>query len=242
VITKLGGKIPRPITLLVIRKWLAGISRDKIAQELQISAGAVSSIIRDLGKDDPESDLLREVAVKIKNQNLEIETFAPLVRLAEVLREKELLTGITGEETLELMQDRLEAIVVDLEVFFFREQLSIEDFVSLVTRLHNTADKLGIPLDKFPVYITELKDRIKVLRNEIDQLETKKQDALKDCGITLELLHEYNMYKPFIIQIRKLKQQVADTEEKLNKCEQHLEDERLWNKLEEGYTRSDSEP
>lgn len=230
MITKLGGKIPRPIILQVIRKWLAGISRDKIAQELQISTGAVSSIIKDLGKDDPESDLLREVAVKIKNQNLEIETFAPLVRLAEVLR-----GGIT-EETLELMQDRLEAIVVDLEVFFFREQLSIKDFVSLVTRLHNTADKLGIPLDKFPVYITELKDKIKVLRNEIDQLETKKQDALKDCGITLELLQEYNMYKPFIIQIRKLKQQVADTEEKLNKCEQHLEDERLWNKLEEEYT------
>lgn len=88
MITKLGGKIPRPIILQVIRKWLAGISRDKIAQELQISTGAVSSIIRDLGKDDPESDLLREVAVKIKNQNLEIETFAPLVRLAEGLQRK----------------------------------------------------------------------------------------------------------------------------------------------------------
>jgi hypothetical protein len=42
------------------------------------------------------------------------------------------------------MQNRLEAIVVDLDVFFFREQLSIEDFVSLVTRLYNTADKLGV--------------------------------------------------------------------------------------------------
>ena len=81
MITKLGGKIPRPIRLQVIRKWLASISRDKIAQELQISTGAVSDMIKDLGKDDPEFDLLREVAVKVKNQNLDIGTFAPLVRL-----------------------------------------------------------------------------------------------------------------------------------------------------------------
>lgn len=239
MITKLGGKIPRPIRLQVIRKWLASISRDKIAQELQISTGAVSDMIKDLGKDDPEFDLLREVAVKVKNQNLDIGTFAPLVRLAEVLREKELLTGITGQETLELMQNRIEAIVVGLEVFFFREQLSIEDFVSLVTRLYNTAEKLGIPIDKFPDYVTESKDRIEVLRNEIDQLETKKQDALKDYDITLELLHEYSMYKPFIVQIRKLKQQVADTEEKLNECKQDLENERLWNETDEEYMRSE---
>jgi hypothetical protein len=43
---------------------------------------------------------------------MDIESFAPLVRLYEVLRENELLTGITGHESLELMQDRLEAIIV----------------------------------------------------------------------------------------------------------------------------------
>jgi hypothetical protein len=74
---------------------------------------------------------------------MDIESFAPLVRLYEVLREKELLTGITGHESLELMQDRLEAIIVDLEVFCFKkEQLSIQGFVSLVTNMYSTADNL----------------------------------------------------------------------------------------------------
>jgi transcriptional regulator with XRE-family HTH domain len=195
---EMGGKIPRPIRVQVIRAWLDGKSRDKIAEELQISTGAVSGVIEDFRRDDPEFDLLREVAVKIKNLNMDVESFAPLVRVYEVLREKGLLTGITGQESLELMQNRLEALIVDLEVFCFKGELSIEDFVSLITNMYNTADKLGISLDRFPAHITELKDRIDALRNEIDQIETKKQDALRDYEMTLESLQEYNANKPFI--------------------------------------------
>ena len=237
MITEMGGKIPRPIRLQVIRAWLEGKFRDKIAQELEISTGAVSSIIEDFRRDDPQFDLLREVAVKIKNQNMDIQSFASLVRVYEVLREKGLLTGITGQETLKLMQGRLEAIVVALEVFCFKkEQLSIEDFVSLITNMYSTADKLGIPLDRIPAYITELKDRIDVLRKEIDQIEARKQDALRDYEMTLELLQEYNANKPFILQMRKLKQQLADAEEKIREGEEELEKERFWNEFEERHT------
>jgi biotin operon repressor len=75
----MGGKIPRPTRIQVIRLWLEGISRDKIAEELDISTGAVSGVIKDLRRDDPQFDLLREIAVKIKNLNLQVESFAPLV-------------------------------------------------------------------------------------------------------------------------------------------------------------------
>jgi hypothetical protein len=75
----MGGKIPRPTRIQVIRLWLEGISRDKIAEELVISTGAVSGVIKDLRRDDPQFDLLREIAVKIKNLNLQVESFAPLV-------------------------------------------------------------------------------------------------------------------------------------------------------------------
>ncbi len=233
MITKMGGKIPRPIRVQAIRSWLEGKSRDKIAEEIGISTGAVSSITKDFRRDDPQFDLLREVAVKIKNQNMDIQSFASLVRVYEVLREKELLTGIIGQESLELMQNRMEALIVALEVFCFKGELSIEDFVSLITNMYNTAYKLGIPLDRFPAYITELKDRIDALRKEIDQIEAKKQDALKDCNMTLELLQEYNANKPFIQHMRKLKQQLADKEEEICKGKEELEMERFWNAIEE---------
>jgi hypothetical protein len=234
----MGRKIPIPIILQVIRAWLDGKSRDKIAQELRISAGAVSAITEDFRRDDPQFDLLREVAVKLKNQKLDIQSFAPLVRLYEVLREKGLLTGTTGQGSLEMMQNRMEALIIALEVFCFKEQLSVEDLVSLVTKMYSTADNLGIPIQRFPSYITELKDRIDALTKEKDQIEANKQAALRDHGMTLELLREYNANKPFLIQIQKYEQLLADAYEKKRECQQELENEKFWNKFEEQYTWS----
>ena len=229
----MGGRIPRLIRRQVIRAWLKGKSRDKIAEELHRSTGAVSSIANDFRNDDPEFDLLREVAAQIKNQNLDIISFAPLVRLYNVLREKELRTGITGQESLEIMQDRLEGLVVHLEVFCFKEKLSIEKFVSLVTNMYNTADKFGIPLDRFPTYITELRGRIDILRKEIEETDVRKRNALNDFDMTLKLLEEYNANKPFLMQIQKVKQEKANVEEKLHQAEKKLETEILFHEVGE---------
>jgi transcriptional regulator with XRE-family HTH domain len=227
---EMGGKIPSPIRIQVIRLWLDGKSRDKIAEKLRVSAGAVSGVIKDLRRHDPQFDLLREVAVKINSLNLPIQSFAPLVRLYNVLREKDLLKGVTGEESIESMQNRLEALIVDLEVFCFKkEQLSAQDFVSLITNMYNTSDKLGIPLDRFPSHIIKLKDIIGALKKEIDQLDAKKQEALTIYGLTIESLQEYNANKPLVRKIRKLKQQLIDGEKKLSECEREKEDiKQLW--------------
>jgi DNA-binding NarL/FixJ family response regulator len=48
----MGAKIPRLIRLQVIRALLEGKSRDKIAQKLDISRGAVSGIWEDTRRDD----------------------------------------------------------------------------------------------------------------------------------------------------------------------------------------------
>ena len=235
----MGRKIPRPIRLQVIRAWLDGKSRDKIAQELGMSKGAVSGIIEDLRKDDPQFDLLREVAVKLKKQNLDIQSFAPLVRLYEVLKEKGLLTD--EQESLDMVQNRMEALIVALEVFCFKERLSVEDFVSRVTNMYNTADNLGIPIQRFPSYVTELKDRIDTLTQEINRIEANTQAALRDYGVTLELVREYDANKPLLLQIQEYKRQLANANEEKRECQQELKREKTWNKFEEEYTWSISE-
>jgi transcriptional regulator with XRE-family HTH domain len=234
----MGAKIPRLIRLQVIRALLEGKSRDKIAQKLDISRGAVSGIWEDTRRDDSQFDLLRGVAVKLKNRNLDIQSFAPLVRLYEVLREKGLLAETTGQESLESMQNRMEPLIIALEVFCFKRRLSIEDFVGLVTNMYDTADNLGIPIQRFPSYITELIDRINTLTTEADQIEANKQAALRDYGMTLELLREYNANKPFLLQIQKYREQSADANKKIRECQHELEKEKFWNKFEEQYTWS----
>jgi hypothetical protein len=189
---------------------------------LQRSQGAVSDIIKDAAKNDPQYPLLREVAVKIKNQGMDIESFAPLVRLLAILRDKGVLTGSTGKENLELMQDRFEASVVIMEEFLFHKGLSIEDFFSLVTNMYNLADKVGVQLNEFPAYVEELKVNIDVLRKELSQKEKKKQDFLNDNKKTLELVQEYIANKPILVTVENLKEKLADTEGKLANAEKRI--------------------
>jgi hypothetical protein len=82
----MGGNIPRPIKIEVIKKWLQGKSRDQIATEEGIGAGTASNIIKECRQNDSEFDLMRQLAVKLKLQGHSIESFAPLVRLREILR------------------------------------------------------------------------------------------------------------------------------------------------------------
>ena len=85
----MGSKIPKPIKIEVTKKWLQGKSRDQIANEVQIGAGTVSGIVKEYRRDDPEFDLLREVSLNLVNRGMKVESFAALIRLREILEEKE---------------------------------------------------------------------------------------------------------------------------------------------------------
>jgi hypothetical protein len=62
----MGRKIPQPIKLEVIRRWLRGYSRDDIAKDLGIGTGTVSGIIQECGHDDEDFGLLRGVALELR--------------------------------------------------------------------------------------------------------------------------------------------------------------------------------
>src|SRR5438067_729653 len=85
----MGANIPSPIKVEVIRKWLEGKSRDKIVKEVGISAGTVSSILKESRQNDPPFDLMRQVAIKLSRQGDSVQSFAPLIRCREILRKIE---------------------------------------------------------------------------------------------------------------------------------------------------------
>src|SRR4051812_29813452 len=143
-IRKMGSKIPKPIKLDVIRKWLEGKSRNNMAKEVGIGAGTVSGIIQEFRQNDPEFDLLREAAVKLKNQGINIESFASLVRLREILNQIE---GIDHHHD-QAADEKIESLIVSLEVFCFKQNLSIKEFVNLVHDISWKAEILGVPLEK----------------------------------------------------------------------------------------------
>jgi hypothetical protein len=78
-------------------QWLYGFSRDQIAKDNQIGAGTVSTIIKQCklegqkkeyaADDDFEFDLIRQVAVVLKREGLDVNSFASSIRLKKIRAE-----------------------------------------------------------------------------------------------------------------------------------------------------------
>jgi hypothetical protein len=82
----MGGRIPQPVKMEVIRKWLRGYSRDEIAKDSGIGTGTVSGIIHQCRRDDADFDLLRAVAIELRDRGLQVKDYAPTVQIEEPAR------------------------------------------------------------------------------------------------------------------------------------------------------------
>ncbi len=114
----MGGRIPSLIKIEVIRKWLNGVSRDNIAINNNIAAGSVSNIIQEFkNKEVPDIDLLREVSIALKRQDMDLIHFASSMRLRKML------------DNLEVSEERIEKFLEHLCVFFYKnDDRSVEKF------------------------------------------------------------------------------------------------------------------
>jgi len=181
----MGAKVPKLLRVEVIRKWLQGKTRDEIANEVGIGAGTVSGIIKEYKRDDPDADLLREVALKIKHEGMGIQSFAPLIRLREVLKQREWISGLRqGEQEGDdggldnESEKKMESLIISLEVFCFKRNLTIIDFFDSIYKMYLAAEKFDIPIEEFPIYVPELDAKIETLTEDI-RIMKKELDGFK---------------------------------------------------------------
>jgi hypothetical protein len=253
----MGARIPREIRLDVIRKWLQAKSRDQIASQVGIGAGTVSAIIKEYRSGLYDADLLREVALNLKNRGLDIQRFAPLVRLREVLEDMKWIQGVSpgqGQEQEEgeqkkddyeidqVSEKKIESLIMSLEVFCFKENLPVEQFFDCIYSMYLAAEKLGIPLESFPSHIEELKAHIDSLKEEIRYWESEKQASLEKYQTTEKLLVEFQMSRPMFDANQRLKLELEQTKHERDKYKIDLEHERIWKRKEEEYEWSIAEP
>jgi hypothetical protein len=196
----MGGHIPKTIKINVFKRWLDGLSIEQIAREEGIATGSVSNIIQECIRNDPEFDLMRQLAVKLQNEGDTFESFASTVRLKERIRRILLLqlpssssssslnkttttTTKNGKEeevesTIALEHEKIESFIESIEVLCFKRNLSVKEFVDLVYRLHFMAyKKYEIPLETLPEYVQQLEGEADTL---IEQIAEKKLEMKKN--------------------------------------------------------------
>ena len=128
-----------------------------------------------------------------------IESFAPLVTTREILRRVSLLgkttTGTADregqargkhdddhvrtqqirEETADL-EEKLESLLVALQVFCFKQNLSVRDFVDVVYDVCHTANSVDVPLAKLPSHVKQLESDVERLSEEKVGLSVEKAE------------------------------------------------------------------
>jgi hypothetical protein len=187
----MGPKTPTRTIEKVLRFWLSGFSREKIAEKAGIGEGTVSSIIQEAKKNLPDIDLLRQVAVQIKRKGWELAGFASAMRHRNILYKK----GLTD--------DQIDSLIEIVDEHCFKRDMTLEWFVDLIGHVALVSDKYNCPIEK----LDELKDEMEAKMTDLDRgvaaLESFKQQIMIRNQITENDIEYYKENLPLIETLRK---------------------------------------
>ena len=157
----------------VIEQWLSGESRDKIASDLQIGAGTVSSIVSDFKKNlqNPDLDSARELAIDAKRQGLSLSDLAPHFRLHNYF-----IKSGAAEDKIESFVDNISSC-----------NLPPDKLVELLNQLFNISNTESIPLAQVSGYIKEKLEEKKKIDDEIEEADA----ILQSKNVSIEAINEH---------------------------------------------------
>jgi hypothetical protein len=135
--------------------WLKSIPRAETARRVGIGEGSVSRIIDQIkSKEIPDIDLLRHVAVKIKNGGFELSDVASGIRISNFLNQM----GTSEEE--------MEKLLKIMEIHCFKTEQDFHDFIVGVEALQDFVSNFGYSIRDIPDYLGEIYDEYSALKSE----------------------------------------------------------------------------
>ena len=194
----MGGNIPVKTKQKVLKLWLSGVSRKKIAEKVGIGEGTVTSIVQEAKKNIPDEDLLREVATKITRNNWDINIFSSAIRHRKILNER----GITD--------DQIDSLIENVDEHCFKKQIRVEHFVKLVQEVAETLLKYDCPINALPELIAEKQVELIELEQTIESLKSSKVELLYENELTKKEINDYYRDKPLVETIKGLREEISD--------------------------------
>ena len=206
----MGGKIPRNIKLKVIRQWLDGLTRERIAKKEDIGAGTVTAIIQEARKEEEynDIDLLREVAVRLKEEGIGLPLLAFAIKLKRIMEEND------------INEAQIEPIIQELATYCLRYKIPYDTIIKIGREALYLEQKYGVPIEKIPEYITQGKETIGRLEDQRQEILRQKQEAREERDAKLQELdtiaHKFDIYRkeiPSIQRIMELENELAEEKE-----------------------------
>jgi uncharacterized protein YoxC len=211
----MGGRIPEQIRRDVIRKWLLGMRRDGIAKETNIGKGTVSEIISQYSSKDSEVDLIRQVALAIRDLQTDVFAFSQALRLKNILNE----AGLKEEE-------KIESLISVAEVHCYRRGLDLQEFFDIVEEVASYSNELGIPVEDLPSHIEQEKKSLEKLNSQIKDAKTNLSAILQNNNVTLGDLENYKNDKPIMDKLVENQEELANVAKERDRLKEQLTEER----------------
>ena len=206
-------KIPKSIKINVLNEWLRGTPRTKIARDNDIGAGTVTAIHQQARNTDiPDIDLLREIALMIKKEDLDVRQFSSAVRLKKLL------------DRIELPEEKMELLIEEIAVHCFRRGMGEKEFVSRIDETFDWANDQTIPISDIPLYISQKTRQLEDLDKEIAKRENRIRQQLEEDGLTMSDLNEYRQSRPLADKISKLEEELNEKENEMSLLKEELLD------------------
>lgn len=152
-------RIPSEIKNKVLDSWLFGIPINMIATCNGIGYGSVYRIIESFKSKIPDIDVLRAVAVMIKQQGLSLNDVASGIRIKNFLEQM-------GSEI------KMERLLTEIEIHSFKTNQSFSDFVKEIHEIHRFASGLGISIHQVHDYVEDKKKELRTLQFELDKMKS----------------------------------------------------------------------
>jgi hypothetical protein len=176
----------------VIREWILGFPRDTIAEQNNIGAGTVSSIVASykVGLEELDFDSIRQLAVEARQQDWNIADLASHARLYNYF----IKSGAA--------ENKIESFITKVSATDLPEKV-----IELVYQLYEISNNESIPLDQVQNYIEkklEEKKKIDEQIKEADAILQSKNVSIEAINEHLQLNKELKKYRLFTKDIHKL--------------------------------------
>jgi hypothetical protein len=179
----------------VIRQWILGFPRDTIAEQNNIGAGTVSSIVANYkaGLQELDFDSIRQLAVEARKQGW---------NLSELASHSQLYNYFIKSGAAE---DRIESFITKVSTTEFSPEQTIE----LVYQLYEISKSESISLDQVPNYIEKKLEEKKKIDEQIKEADT----ILRSKNVSIEAINEHLQLNE---ELRKFRLSTKDIHRLLN--------------------------
>lgn len=158
--------------------WIAGETRDTIANITKLSGGSVSTIVdewkRKVGAHDAES--VRELAIELRKKGIKLADLIPCIRLYNIIKN----SGIN--------EDAVNDFVTSIQTQAITKSITPETMVIYCEQVLRTVESQGILPSEIQAFLSEKSTQKEKLEKEITDLERRKEQLERQIITTTRVL------------------------------------------------------